>query len=222
MKTRWILVSLLLAFSVAFAFFQREARLGEKHSAGPALMVPAPSTPVIASAPTEQPTPASDLRPIDPTGPIPENPVELANGSFNATAKPALLSGNFTRENDALVYDADARLRLANDLTLSSPTGVMVSDEQQKIFAGDMAVETARNTIVAHEAVLDTTSGQMTATVASISFTNDRNQLIRMTGENVTLELPATHPDQPTTILSETVNVETLSNASAPSSTTTE
>jgi hypothetical protein len=221
MKARWLVVSLIIAFSTAFVFFQREARLGEMRSDGPALVVPAQSTNASARASVSSDTgPVSETPASRPPSATPQPP-PLENRERKIENAPALLSGSFTRENDALIYDADARLRLPNDITLSAPTGVMVSNEQQTVFAGDMALETARNTIVAHEAVLDTTSGQMSATVASISFTNDHNQLVRLTGENITLELPATKPDQPTTILSDAVKVETLPPSTAPNTTNT-
>ena len=204
MKARWLIITLLLAFPFAFAFFLSEARLGEKRKARTALIV----------APSSAQTAASDMSPIGPTRPIgliPENPAPAANTTAATAPDPAnpppsienreskiqnppaptLLTGTFAREDNSLIYDADAKLLLSKDVILSSPTGVMVSNEKQTLFAGDMQIESGKNIITAHEGVLDTTTSQMKATVASISFTNENNQMVRMTGESVTLDLPS-------------------------------
>jgi hypothetical protein len=47
----------------------------------------------------------------------------------------------------------------------------MVSDDQQKIVAGDLAVETAQGTIKSKGAVIDLNKGEMTAD--SVSFTRE-------------------------------------------------
>ena len=217
MKARWPFITLLLAFPLAFAFFLSEAGLGGKRAARALAIPPAPATAAVESSANISP-----IDPIRPIGPIsgdstpspatvavtPPAPIENRKSKIENTA-PALLSGTFTREENSLIYDADTRLRLASDLTLSSPTGVMVSNEKQTIFAGDMQIEAGKNTITAHEGILDTNTNQMKATVASIAFTNENNQLIRMTGENVTLELPTGDQENPQQMASDSLRIET-------------
>jgi|GEM_PF-3471016 hypothetical protein len=222
MKPRWLIITVLLAFPFAFAFFLREARLGEKRVPKPAPTVPAP--PVARDSAKRAPT-SSDMSPMTPMGPIgaisettkptapssDEQVVELSNGGFTVSPKPTLFEGTVTREGGNLLYESDAKLRLSGNVILSSPTGVMVSNEKQTLFAGDMQIEAAKNTITAHEGTLDTTTGKMTALIASISFTNDNNQLIRMTGENVTLELPS-NPSSTTTqpLVADALDIKTV------------
>ena len=195
MKSRWLLITLLLAFPVAFAFFLTEARLGQQRTARRVLVIPPTTTSTQAPAASDigPMGPMSPIRPISetakPTAPSSdEQVVELANGGFTVPTRPTLLSGSFTKEDNSLVYDSDAKLRLATDDVLSSPTGVMVSNEKQTIFAGDMQIEAGKTTITAHEGVLDTTTNQMTATVASWTVINDKNEKIRMTGSDVTID----------------------------------
>jgi len=213
MKARWLIITLLLAFPFAFAFFLREARLGEKRAPRPALVVAPPMPPAAAMTSIEPPapTPAETT-----TTALPQTPASIENPKSKIENSPVLLAGAVTKEDNSLVYDADAKLRLAKDVILSSPTGVMVSNEKQTLFAGDMQIESGKNTITAHEGVLDTTTNQMKATVASISFTNENNQRVRMTGENVTLELPSGEKTSPPkTIVADSVAVESATTTSA-------
>lgn len=221
MKARWFIITVLLAFPIAFGFFLSEARFGDTRPARPVLVIPPQSSIPAATVSHSTPSIESHVPHAEPQSskeePLPEStsvssgkqPVEVVIGGFVVSPKPVLVAGTFAKEDNSLVYDADAKLRLASDIVLSSPTGVMVSNEKQTIFAGDMQIEAGKNTITAHEGVLDTTTNQMKATVASISFTNEKNQLIRMTGENVTLELPSGEKSPTTnTILADSVTVE--------------
>jgi hypothetical protein len=207
MKARWLIISLFLAFPFAFAFFLSEARLGEKRIARPALVVAPPPALTPAAVEVEATPPAAPEEPPAPEPLVEEKSVPsvpeptptpdpvATPPAVAATPAPAdeevvILQGSYTVEDRAFVYEPDIKILLRDDVLLSSPTGVMVSDEQQKLFVGDMQMETAKNTIVASEAVLNTHSGQMTAKSVSVSFANENNQLIKMTGENVTLTLP--------------------------------
>ena len=222
MKSRWLLITLLLALPFAFAFFLSEARLGQQRTARRVLVIPPPPA---ATTAVESPAQESDSDSrVTPKSPASETSATATQASdeqvivlnhFTIPTKPTLLSGTVAKEDNSLIYDADAKLRLATDVILSSPTGVMVSNEKQTIFVGDMQIEAGKNTITVHEGVLDTTTNQMKATVASIAFTNDKNQLIRMTGENVTLELPTGEKSPaPNTILADSVTVESATTAS--------
>jgi hypothetical protein len=207
MKARWLIISLFLAFPFAFAFFLSEARLGEKRIARPALVGAPLHAPTPAAVVAEVPSPAAPEEPPAPEPAVEEQsapPVPKSTPTPDPVATPSavaaipapadeevvILQGSYTVEDRAFVYEPDIKILLRDDVLLSSPTGVMVSDEQQKLFVGDMQMETAKNTIVASEAVLNTHSGQMTAKSVSVTFANESNQLIKMTGENVTFTLP--------------------------------
>ncbi|MDO8539706.1 MAG: hypothetical protein Q7S40_04635 [Opitutaceae bacterium] len=84
---------------------------------------------------------------------------------------PLLAGGSYTLERDAVVYSDDAKLRFANDEVISSPTGVMVSDLEQKMVVGDLALETATGTLEANAAVVDMNKGMVTAKKFSFTFT---------------------------------------------------
>lgn len=72
------------------------------------------------------------------------------------TASPLITTeGSFTREEGAIVYGPDAKVRLENGDSVSSPSGVMVSDQDQKIIVGDLKLENATSSIEAINASLD-------------------------------------------------------------------
>lgn len=213
MKARWILITALLAFPFAFAFFLREARLGEKRTARRVFVIPPPlAAPVTAPAapsetPVEQdnpqssqseklPEPSTDVATTQPPPPIenrePKTVPSEATGSTNHAA--LLLEGTVTKESDALVYESDAKLQLPNALFLSSPTGVMVSDEQQKTFAGDMQLLSAKQTISANEAILTLQpdgGSILTSKTLSIATNDDSTPTMELKGDNLTLTIPA-------------------------------
>ncbi|ATC62520.1 hypothetical protein CMV30_00200 [Nibricoccus aquaticus] len=211
MKSRWLLITLLLAFPFAFAFFLTEARLGQQRTARRVLVIPPPpaATTAVESAPDISPS-----GPISPIGPISENPTPStapvavtpppsivpseATGSTNRESKiensATLLEGTVTKESDALVYESDAKLQLPNNLFLSSPTGVMVSDEQQKIFAGDMQLLSTKQTISANEAVLTLQpdgGSVLTSKTLSIAANDNSTPAMELKGDNLTLTIPA-------------------------------
>jgi hypothetical protein len=223
MKVRWLLITLLLAFPFAFAFFLREARLGEKRPTKPALVVsplPAPAADLAEltpPAPVEPPVPEPVVEekpapPAEPSAPAPAVATVAATPTPAPTEdQPLLLEGTVTKESDALVYETDAKLQLPNNVFLSSPTGVMVSDEQQKIFAGDMQLLTTQQTISANEAVLTLQPGGssvLTSKTLSIASHDDSTPAMELKGDNLTLTIPAkktpaappaSTPDSPTT-----------------------
>jgi hypothetical protein len=53
-----------------------------------------------------------------------------------------LTKGTFTQVDGTLVYSADAQLDIGHGMLVSSPSGVMVSDESQEHISGDLVVET--------------------------------------------------------------------------------
>jgi hypothetical protein len=70
-------------------------------------------------------------------------------------SSPTLAAGSYSRESGAIVYSPDAKVRINSDLVVSSPTGVMVSDKSQQIFAGDLRFESATSSMEGTGAVFD-------------------------------------------------------------------
>jgi hypothetical protein len=65
-----------------------------------------------------------------------------------------LTKGTFTVVDGAIVYGPDALLDIGNGVTVSSPTGVMVSDVEQRHIAGDLVIESQDSTTTAVNAFL--------------------------------------------------------------------
>jgi hypothetical protein len=84
--------------------------------------------------------------------------------------------GSYAFENGAVVYGPDAKVRIANDLTVSSPAGVMVSDYDQKMIVGDLKLENGTSTMNASDAVVDVAKHTFRATSVSVSPKNPADQ----------------------------------------------
>ena len=205
MKLKWLIFSALLAFPFAFPFLLREARQRAKTARTPSLTAAKVPEFTPAPAPTPPETvvePASDISPIadNPTPaptatdtPLPPVPIENQESKIE-NPSAVLLEGTFTKEDRALIYEPDAKLQLPNSVFLSSPTGVMVSDEQQKIFAGDMQLLTTQQTISANEAVLTLQPGGssvLTSKTLSIASHDESTPPMEIKGDNITLTIPA-------------------------------
>jgi hypothetical protein len=52
-----------------------------------------------------------------------------------------LTKGTFTQVDGTIVYSADAQLDIGHGMLVSSPSGVMVSDEYLQHISGDLVVE---------------------------------------------------------------------------------
>jgi hypothetical protein len=76
---------------------------------------------------------------------------------------PLLAAGSYTVEHDAVVYDWNASLRVWDRTAVRSPTGVMVSDLDQRMIAGDLTMETPTSTLQAEGAALDVRAKTVTA-----------------------------------------------------------
>ena len=76
---------------------------------------------------------------------------------------PGLVEGTYTLLDGTVVYSPDAKLKLGTGVSISSPTGLMVSDHEQKIVGGDLAVETGDVSVQAREAIVDVSKGVITA-----------------------------------------------------------
>ena len=53
-----------------------------------------------------------------------------------------LVKGTYTVQDDTILYSPDAQLSLGNGITISSPSGRMLSDKEHEIVAGNLVVET--------------------------------------------------------------------------------
>lgn len=80
-----------------------------------------------------------------------------------AVSLPGLVNGTYTLVDGTVVYSPDAQLKLGSGWLISSPTGVMVSDKEQKIIAGDLTLQNAKRTMQATDAVLDVSTGRVMA-----------------------------------------------------------
>jgi|HubBroStandDraft_6_1064221.scaffolds.fasta_scaffold652520_2 hypothetical protein len=70
-----------------------------------------------------------------------------------AASVMTLTKGTYKLMDGTVVYSPDARIKMGGNL-IYSPTGVLVSDEGQTIFSGDLAIETANGTTQCNDAVL--------------------------------------------------------------------
>jgi hypothetical protein len=172
----WLCVGLLSIAALSFVVFSRPPATVQPAStesiarsstadAAPAAaassLVEKNTTATIVAPSSESALVASNNKPADePPAPTPSPTVEAGQ----SIAEPAVLvlNGSFAKENNALVYDEDALVLLGDGGLLSSPNGVMVSDEKQKLFVGDLTLDTGEHTFVGTDAVLDVERGRMT------------------------------------------------------------
>jgi len=79
--------------------------------------------------------------------------------------RTVLASGTYSSANDTLVYSPDALLKFGKNLQISSPSGLMVSDSEQRIVGGDLSIK-AKNVL------LETSDGILKAEPdGSVKFT---------------------------------------------------
>ncbi|HVU17568.1 MAG TPA: hypothetical protein VHD32_11620 [Candidatus Didemnitutus sp.] len=89
-----------------------------------------------------------------------------------ATPKPDLAKGSFSLRDDFRIYSPDAQLKIGNNVTISSPVGMMLSDADLSTVAGDLAVETPSGKVEAMHAFVDIVDGKIEMTADSMRFTN--------------------------------------------------
>jgi hypothetical protein len=81
----------------------------------------------------------------------------LLGPKLDALERPValgLVKGGYVLSNDTHVYTPDALLNFGNHLLVSSPTGLMVSDPDQKIVGGDLNIKTKDVLIEASDGLL--------------------------------------------------------------------
>jgi len=81
-----------------------------------------------------------------------------------------LLKGSYTQVDDTRVYSPDAQLKVARGVLVTSPTGLMLSDNNLATIAGDLAVETAAGTMQVAHAFLDVSAGKVELTADHVTF----------------------------------------------------
>jgi hypothetical protein len=192
-------IALLLAagaFLVSSDVEKRSAR--EIATESPKASDIAKSPASVAAAPSDQPDPAVTdahvtsapepaFQPTTETSTPAATLVPNAETAAASVPAPELVHGSYTRESNALVYDEDALVLLGDGGLLSSPNGVMVSDEKQKLFVGDLTLETGEHTMVGTDAVLDLEQGRMTGTNMTITFGTTKGALKSPTGDTTTI-----------------------------------
>jgi hypothetical protein len=65
-----------------------------------------------------------------------------------------LTKGTFTVVDGTIVYGSDAQLDIGHGMLVSSPSGVMVSDVDQRHIAGDLVIDTEEGTTTTENAFL--------------------------------------------------------------------
>ena len=96
----------------------------------------------------------------------------LRDNTAETGSLPGLVKGTYTLLDDTRVYSPDAQLKVGKSVLISSPTGLMLSDQEVAMVAGDLAVETPSGTMQAVHAFIDVNGGKIEMTADSMSFTN--------------------------------------------------
>lgn len=99
---------------------------------------------------------------------------DTAAGAPAEAPAPAseLVKGSYLVIDDTRVYSPDAELKVGRDIVISSPSGLMLSDNDMSLVAGDLSVKTAGGTLQTTHAFIDVNSGRIDLTADSVNFTN--------------------------------------------------
>ena len=149
-RTTYILFA-LVALAAAYVVKMRQA------SAAAELEAAKERIRMAALAPVARPTPAPAVRrapapaPAAPDRdgalePVAADPAPQAQSPADAPVAGAervahLMKGTSSPVDGTIVYSADAQLDIGNGMTVSSYSGVMVSDEEMKHISGDLLVQ---------------------------------------------------------------------------------
>lgn len=95
-----------------------------------------------------------------------------------SAARPVskLLQGSYTDRSGALLFSADARLRLPDNTEISSPTGMMLSSPEQDIVAGDLTVENGNGVLHTTDAVVELQAGTTNLEAEQMVFTSSKRE----------------------------------------------
>jgi hypothetical protein len=80
-----------------------------------------------------------------------------------ATASGSAADGSYPEARNAIIHPRDARVRVLDGVTVSSPSGLMVSNLEQTMIVGDLVVETPKGNVHTNGAVFDAKNKVMTA-----------------------------------------------------------
>ena len=127
----------------------------------------------------------------NPNSSQPESLVQPPHPSVPPPAALGLTQGAFVVSNDTYVYSEGSQLSLGDNLQISSPTGLMVSDPEQKIVGGDLSIKAKGMTLESNDGLLTT------AADGSVKFT----------GKTLTMKFDDAKPSQ-----NETASVPPTSN----------
>jgi outer membrane murein-binding lipoprotein Lpp len=100
-------------------------------------------------------------------------------GSTGPAAPVALglVKGAYERSNETYVYSPDAQLNFGRHLQISSPSGLMVSDPEQKIVGGDLNIKAKDVMIESSDGLLSTAadgSVKFVGTTLTMKFENKK------------------------------------------------
>jgi hypothetical protein len=107
-------------------------------------------------------------------------PTDDAANASSVGAPPAaddekkvhLTKGSFTVVDGEIVYGADAQLDIGHGMLVSSPSGVMVSDVDQRHFAGDLVIDSQYGTTTTENAFMSVDS-------AHVEITSDNSVTVK-------------------------------------------
>lgn len=90
---------------------------------------------------------------------VPPELAANAPGQPGATPTPPpsnfrLANGGYVVSNETHVYSADSELALGQNLKVSSPTGLMVTDTEQRVVGGDLSIKAKGVTMATEDGLL--------------------------------------------------------------------
>lgn len=146
-RTTYILFA-LVALAAAYVVRMRQARAGMELAAAKERIRLAAQAPVPRPAPAVRRPPAPAAAPEREGAPEPvapdttPQPLAPADAPAPVSERVArLVKGTSSQEDGTIVYSVDAQLDIGNGMTVSSYSGVMVSDEDMKHISGDLLVQ---------------------------------------------------------------------------------
>jgi len=95
-------------------------------------------------------------------------PAALRSLKPRAPVKVGLMKGGYRIQDENMVYLSDSQYRLSEDLFVTSPGGMMMSDKDQMIFGGDLLLQTPQGTIQGDDAVLEITGDSAILTAKQV------------------------------------------------------
>lgn len=105
-----------------------------------------------------------------------DTPLNASSGGVSPAADDEkmvhLTRGSFTVIDGEIVYGPDAQLDIGHGMLVSSPSGVMVSDVDQRHFAGDLVIDSQYGTTTTENAFMSLDS-------ANVEITSDNSVTVK-------------------------------------------